>query len=120
MTLPGYADGRISLHRAPVFAAIGGRVAIGESFTNFLPRLAAVLFADTVDAGVTGLTRWLLDAYAIDAHFIGFALVRNTGAAFFVLAFGAWVFGFALAVTFNKRRSVANALAVSFGAIGWA
>lgn len=92
---------------------------IGESFTNILPRLAPVLFADTVDAGVTGLARWLLDAHAIDAHFIGFALVRNTGAAFFVLAFGAWVFGLALAVFFYKGGGVADALAVSFGAVGW-
>lgn len=102
LAFPGYADRWIGLHRAAVFTAIGGGVAIGESFTNFLPRLATVLLTNPVYTGVTRLTRWLLDAKTIYAHLVGFALVRNTGAAFFVLAFGAWIFGLALAIFLFK------------------
>lgn len=116
LTFPSDANRRIGLYRASVFAAIGGGVAVGESFTNILSGLATVLFADTVYAGVAGLTRWLFDAHAIDSDFIFPAVVGHTGAAFFVLACGAWVLGFALAVFFYEVGGVA--LALAFGVSG--
>lgn len=117
LAFPGYADRWIGLHRAAIFTAVGGGVAIGESFTNFLPRLATVLLTNPVYTGVARLTRWLLDAKTIYAHLVGFALVRNTGAAFLVLAFGAWIFGLALAI-FLFKAGIACAGGAADGGIG--
>lgn len=103
---------------AVVYAIEGDSIPFCFVVPHVLPRLASILFAHPVDAGIAGLAGWLLDTHAIDPDFIFAALVRHARAALFMLAFRTRVLRAALTIFFHVTSRAITASAV-IRAVGW-